>query len=216
MADATLYIGNRNYSSWSLRAWLVVRQAGLDADEVVVPLGQPTTRQEILAHSPSGKVPCLVHGDLAIGDSLAIAEYCADLAPAAGLWPANETARALARAVSAEMHAGFRNLRQHLPMNIRQHQPGRPINAATQAEINRVTASWRSCRRRFAGHKPFLFGDFCIADAMYAPVVFRFRTYEPLIDDEARDYMAAMLAQPPMQAWQAAAEAEPWVHPEIG
>jgi glutathione S-transferase len=213
VAELTLFIGNKNYSSWSLRAWLVLKQAGVSFDEVVIPLETPTTRAEILRHSPSGWLPCLTHGGVKVWDSLAIAEYVADLFPNARLWPADPEARAVARGISAEMHAGFAALRQHMPMNVRSAYPGRGLSPAVQEDINRITALWRDCRRRFAGHKPMLFGEFSIADAMYAPVITRFTTYAVVLDEDARDYVRQMLELPAMQEWIDAAKREPWTVP---
>ncbi|HUA51096.1 MAG TPA: glutathione S-transferase family protein [Candidatus Sulfotelmatobacter sp.] len=215
MAEFTLYIGNKNYSSWSLRAWLVLKQAGIVFDEVVIPLYRPESKPAILRHSPSGRVPCLRHGDTVVWDSLAIAEYVADLMPEAKLWPADPTARAVARGVSAEMHAGFMALRQSMPMNLRAAHPGKGMTPAVRDDVNRVTALWRDCRRRFAGAKPFLFGDPTIADAMYAPVVARFATYAVVLDDAARDYVSLILGLPALQAWTEAAQQEPWIIPEF-
>lgn len=215
VAEFTLYIGNKNYSSWSLRAWLVLKQAGIVFDEVVIPLYRPESKPAILRHSPSGRVPCLRHGDTVVWDSLAIAEYVADLMPEAKLWPADPTARAVARGVSAEMHAGFMALRQSMPMNLRAAHPGKGMTPAVRDDVNRVTALWRDCRRRFAGAKPFLFGDPTIADAMYAPVVARFATYAVVLDDAARDYVSLILGLPALQAWTEAAQQEPWIIPEF-
>ena len=215
VAEFTLYIGNKNYSSWSLRPWLAMKQAGLAFDEVVIPLYTPTTAQEILRHSPSGRVPCLKHGDVTVWDSLAIVEYLAELFPQAQLWPADPDARAAARGVAAEMHAGFTALRQNMPMNIRAAFPGQGLSPAVQEDINRITALWRDCRRRFAGHKPLLFGDFSIADAMYAPIVARFATYGVVLDEDARDYVRLILELPAMREWIEAAKREPWTIAEL-
>lgn len=212
MADLTIYLGNKNYASWSLRAWLALKHTGLDFDEVVIPLYEPTSRVTVLKYSPSGKVPALRHGDLTVWDSLAICEYLADTFPSSGLWPGDPAQRAAARAVSAEMHAGFGALRQHLPMNIRSSFPGRPIAAEVQADINRVLAIWRDCRSRFgAGQGEFLFGGFTIADAMYAPVVTRFRTYKIELERDAEAYCDNIMAWPAMQEWVAAARNEPMI-----
>jgi glutathione S-transferase len=215
VAEFTLYIGNKNYSSWSLRPWLMMKQAGLAFDEVVIPLYTPTAKQEILRHSPSGRVPCLKHGDVTVWDSLAIAEYLADLFPQAQLWPADPDARAMARGAAAEMHAGFAALRQNMPMNLRAAFPGQGLSPAVQEDINRITALWRDCRRRFAGHKPLLFGDFSIADAMYAPVVARFATYAVPLGEDARDYVRLILELPAMREWIEAAKQEPWTIPQF-
>lgn len=212
MAELTLYIGNKNYSSWSLRPWLLLKQAGIPFDEVVVPLYRPESKRAILEFSPSGKVPALRRGDLLVWDSLAICEYLAEAFPNARLWPGDPAARAAARSASAEMHSGFPALRAQLPMNVRAHLPGRPLSPEVSAAIERIAAIWRDCRSRFAtGEGDFLFGGFTIADAMYAPVACRFRTYEPALPADAKAYCEALLALPAMREWTEAARAEPWV-----
>jgi glutathione S-transferase len=211
MADFTIYIGNKNYSSWSLRAWLMVKASGVAFDEVLIPLYQPQSRAELLRHSPSGKVPALKHGEVVVWESLAIGEYLAECAPRAQLWPADPAARALARAVSTEMHAGFANLRRHLPMNMRSVFAGREIIPEIQADLDRVAAIWRECRRRCGAGGEYLFGGFTIADAMYAPVVSRLKTYRVTLDDEAQAYAASLWAYPALQDWVAAANNEPMV-----
>jgi glutathione S-transferase len=215
MADFTIYIGNKNYSSWSLRGWLMLKQSGAKFDEVVVPLRETNTRTTILRHSPSGRVPALQHGDFVVWESLAIGEYLADRFPETGLWPAEAEARAIARAVSAEMHAGFSALRSHLPMNIRSSFAGRGVTPEAQADINRVTALWRDCRKRFGADGKFLFGHPTIADAMYAPVVSRFRTYRIELEEEAQRYAEAVWALPSLQEWATAAGNEPMVIEEF-
>lgn len=211
MAELTLYIGNKNYSSWSLRPWLALKQAGIPFDEIVVPLYRPESKAAILEFSPSGKVPALRRGELFVWDSLAICEYLAEAFPAARLWPGDPAARAAARAASAEMHSGFQALRAQLPMNVRAHLPGRPLSPEAAAEIARVAALWHDCRSRFAmGGGDFLFGAFTIADAMYAPVASRFRTYAVALPPDAQAYRDALLGLPAMQEWAAAARAEPW------
>ncbi len=212
MADLTIYLGNKNYSSWSLRPWLAMRQAGIAFDEVVVPLYEPSSRETIRKYSPSGRVPALHHGALIVWDSLAICEYLAERFPQAALWPQDSAARAVARAVSSEMHSGFAALREHLPMNIRSSFPGRSIAPEVQADINRIMSIWRDCRARFAADEgPFLFGPFTIADAMYAPVVTRFRTYKIDLESEAEAYCNTILKLPAMQDWIAAARNEPMI-----
>ncbi|MBE9552949.1 MAG: glutathione S-transferase family protein [Proteobacteria bacterium] len=211
MPDMTLIIGNRNYSSWSLRPWLAMRMAGLAFEEIVIPLDRPETESRIREHSPAGRVPVLHHGDLTIWDSLAICEYAAELAPAAHLWPEGRDARATARSVSAEMHSGFTALRAALPMNIRVDRPGLRIPANLQADIDRVCSIWRDCRRDFGADGRFLFGGYSIADAMYAPVVARLHSYRIAVDDTVQDYIDAVRSLPAMQEWAAAAAAEPWV-----
>ena len=212
MADLTIYLGNKNYSSWSLRAWLALKRTTVAFDEVVIPLYQPTSRETILKYSPSGRVPALKHGELTVvWESLAIGEYVADSFPTFDLWPKDPAARAVARAVSAEMHAGFAALREHLPMNIRSSFLGREIAPEVQADINRVMSLWRDCRARFGQGGDFLFGQFTIADAMYAPVATRFRTYRIELEREADAYCEAIMALPAMQEWIAAARNEPMI-----
>jgi glutathione S-transferase len=212
MADFTLYIGNKNYSSWSLRGWLMAKAAGITFEEVMIRLRQPNTKAEVLRHSPSGRVPALVHGDVSVWESLAIGEYLAELFPDAGLWPQDRGARAVARASSTEMHAGFSALRTHFPMNMRSSFPNRASTPEVQADIDRITAIWHDCRARFGKDGPFLFGStFCNADAMYAPVVSRFRTYKVELDSGAQAYCDAVWSFPPMQEWATAAKNEPWV-----
>jgi glutathione S-transferase len=211
MADFTIYIANKNYSSWSLRGWLMLKHTGAAFTEEVIPLDEATTRANILRHSPSGKVPALKHGDLVVWDSLAIGEYLAELFPEARLWPEAAKARAVARAVSHEMHAGFMALRSHLPMNLRSSFPNRGVTPETQADINRITAAWRDCRKRFGQGGEFLFGHFTIADAMYAPVISRLRTYKIALEDEAQHYADLIWAMPALQEWATAARNEPMI-----
>ncbi|MFQ6016680.1 MAG: glutathione S-transferase family protein [Kiloniellaceae bacterium] len=215
MVAFTIVLGNKAYSSWSLRAWLALKQTGIDFDEVVVPLHRPETREEILAHSPSGRVPALKAGELTIWDSLAIAEYLDERFPAAGLWPRGPAARATARAVAAEMHAGFATIRRRLAMDLRRREPGEgrspEMTAELAAEIARIVALWSACRARFGATGDFLFGGFSAADACYAPVVTRFVTYGIALDGAAAAYRDAIMAWPALRDWIAAAEAEPWV-----
>ena len=212
MADLTIYLGNRNYASWSLRAWLALKATGEDFAEEVIPILQPGSKETLLKYSPSGKVPALHHGDIVVWDSLAICGYLSERFPAAALWPADPAAKAVARSISAEMHAGFQALRAQFPMNIRSSFPGREVTPEAQADINRVMTIWRQCRTRYgAGNGDFLFGRFTIADAMYAPVVTRFRTYKIDLEREAEVYCEAIMTQPAMQEWIAAARNEPMV-----
>jgi glutathione S-transferase len=211
MADITIYLGNKNYSSWSLRPWLALKQTGAAFDEEVIPLSEPTTRSTILRYSPSGRVPALKHGELTVWDTLAICEYLAENFPEANLWPADKAARAVARSASAEMHSAFSALREHLPMNMRSSFPNRGVTPEVQADINRVTAIWRDCRKRFGEGGAFLFGGFTIADAMYAPVVSRFRTYRVELEEEAQAYSDAVWALPALQEWLTAAKNEPMI-----
>ncbi len=188
-----------------------MRVAGLAFDEIVIALDQPDTASRIGEYSPAGRVPILRHGDFTIWDSLAICEYVAELAPEARLWPEDRAARAMARAVSAEMHSGFTALRGALPMNIRANRPGLPIAEDVRADIDRVCRIWRDCRQAFGASGNFLFGDFSIADAMFAPVASRFRSYRIAVDELAQDYIEAIHALPAMQEHCAAAAAESWV-----
>ena len=210
MADLTLIIGNKRYSSWSLRPWIALKQIGLPFREVLVVLRRPDTKAEILKHSPSGKIPCLIDGELSVWDSLAILEYLNELKPEAQLWPNDRAARAVARAIAAEMHSGFTALRQHLGMDLkREPQPGTwPAEAA--ADIERVQAIWAECRTRYGAGGPFLFGHFTAADAMYAPVVTQFHRYGVRLDPVLTGYRDAVLALPAMQDWTAAAQKESW------
>jgi glutathione S-transferase len=208
MSDYILVIGNKNYSSWSLRPWLAMRQAGLPFREVRIPLYTPQSKAQIRSYSPSGKVPCLVDGALAVWDSLAICEYLAERHPQAKLWPADPYARAVARSISAEMHSGFQNLRSNMSMNCRKRFPGMGRTVEVAGEIERVQRSWGQAREKHGAGGPFLFGAFTIADAMYAPVVLRFRTYAVQLNPVCREYADAILALPAMQQWLADAEAE--------
>jgi glutathione S-transferase len=208
MSDYILVIGNKNYSSWSLRPWLAMRQAGLPFREVRIPLYTPESKAQIRSYSPSGKVPCLVDGALAVWDSLAICEYLAERHPQAKLWPADPYARAVARSISAEMHSGFQNLRSNMSMNCRKRFPGMGRTVEVAGEIERVQRSWGEAREKHGAGGPFLFGAFTIADAMYAPVVLRFRTYAVQLNPVCREYADAVLALPAMQQWLADAEAE--------
>jgi glutathione S-transferase len=211
MAEFTIYLGNKNYSSWSLRPWLALKQTDAAFDEEVIPLSEAATRSTVLRFSPSGRVPALKHGELTVWDSLAICEYLAETFPTAKLWPDDKAARAVARAVSAEMHSGFAALRDHLPMNMRSSFPNRGVTPEVQADINRITAIWRDCRKRFGAGGDFLFGGFTIADAMYAPVVSRFRTYKIELEAEAQAYADAVWALPALQEWLTAAKNEPMI-----
>jgi glutathione S-transferase len=215
MSAFTLVIGNRNYSSWSLRPWLAMKMAGVAFEEVVIRLRQNATAAEIARHSPGGKVPALRHGELVLWESIAILEYIAEAVPEARLWPQQREARAVARAVSAEMHAGFVALRTHMPMNIRGSKSGRGRTPEVEKDIRRIVALWEDCRARFGAGGPFLFGAFGNTDAMYAPVVTRFTTYGVALEGTARAYADAILALPPMREWFAAAKAEHWTITEI-
>ncbi len=208
MPPLTLVIGNKNYSSWSLRPWLVLRQAGIPFEEVRIPLYRPDTLDELKAWSPSGLVPLLRDGELKVWDSLAICEYMNERFPEHQLWPADAAARAVARSVSAEMHAGFMGLRSAMCVNIRARYPGQGRTPECLKDIERILALWSDCRARFGVGGDFLFGHFSIADAMYAPVVLRFQTYGVPLEGVARAYADAILALPALQAWMADALAE--------
>ena len=201
-----IIIGNKNYSSWSLRAWLAAREGGFNFGEIDIPLFRPDSRERILSHSPSGKVPCLNDNGVLVWDSLAIGEYLAEKQPA--LLPADPVARATARAVSAEMDAGFRGLRTHMPMNIRKDYRGFGRSPDVDEDIARIIAIWNDCRARFGAGGPYLFGHFTLADAAFAPVCFRCKTYGLEVNGAAGDYLATMLANKHMQEWEAAARAE--------
>lgn len=216
MADFTLYLGNKNYSSWSLRAWLVMKQCGVPFDEEVVPLREADTRTAILRHSPSGKLPALeVGGDLVVCESIAIAEYLAERFPTAKLWPADRTARALARAVSAEMHTGFADLRKAVPFNCRHPAKPKALTEGVQADIARMTQIWSDCRARFGADGAMLFGSFTIADAMFAPEVIRIAGTGTALPEVAKAYVDAVMALPAIVEWHTAAAAEPWLIPEF-
>jgi len=201
-----LVIGNKNYSSWSLRPWLALKQAGLPFEETRLDIYRPNARAEILKHSPTGKVPCLFDGDLQVWDSLAICEYLAETNPS--LWPDDGAARARARSISAEMHSGFSALRSSMSMDICAAKPGQGRTPESEADIARIVDIWQGCRARPAAAGAFLFGAFSIADAMFAPVVWRFQTHAVALPPAARSYADAMLGLPAMKEWAAAARAE--------
>ena len=201
-----LVIGNKNYSSWSLRPWLALRASGIAFDEVQLPLFTDEFRRRIAEFSPAGRVPVLVDGDVRVWESIAILEYAAERWPDRGLWPAASAARAHARVVCAEMHAGFHALRAAMPMNLRSSHPGKGRSPEVDADIARVSDLWRDCLARSGG--PFLFGAFGNADAMYAPVVTRFVTYGVALAPDLQRYSAAVLGLPAMREWHAAGCAE--------
>ena len=203
-----LIIGNKNYSSWSLRPWLLMREAGIDFDEHRIVLDTPTTKQEIATFSPAGRVPILQLGDLAVWDSLAICETVAERWAEKNLWPVDADERAHARAISAEMHAGFAVLRDCMPMNCRAMGRIVPIPDELGADIDRVIAIWSECHKRYGDRGGWLFGDFSVADAMYAPVVLRLRTYGINLPQSAGYYPHRLLESKAMQEWLAAAECE--------
>jgi glutathione S-transferase len=206
-----LIIGNKNYSSWSMRPWFAMRVAGIAFDETVISLNDPNFKPTLLALSPAGKVPTLVDGDIHVWESLAILEYLAERFPDAKLWPVDRKARAHARAITNEMHAGFLPLRRHYPMNIWRPVTTREPNAEAAANVKRIDEMWSHCRANFGQAGPFLFGAFTAADAMYAPVVSRFHTYAIDVSAPARAYMDAIMALPAWSEWRAAALKETWV-----
>lgn len=203
----TLVIGNKNFSSWSLRPWLVLKQLGEPFAEKHIHLYSPDSKQQLLAANPAGKVPVLFDGLLRVHDSLAICEYLAELFPAARLWPQERADRAEARAISAEMHAGFTALRSEMPMNACLRTQLQP-SADCAADIARITAIWRQLRQRFVADGDFLFGHFGIADAMFAPVVLRFVSYGVTLDPVSQAYADSLLSLPAMQQWLDEAELE--------
>ncbi len=208
-----LVIGNKAWSSWSLRPWLAMRRLGLAFQEINVPLRQPGSKAAILERSPSGLVPTLLDGDLAVWDSLAILEYLAEQHPDAQLWPTDRVARATARSISAEMHAGFMGLRRHCSMDLLARMPQAGLPPEAESDIRRIVALWKDCRARFGGAGPFLFSRFSGADSMYAPVASRFRTYVPDLapygdDGTAQAYVETIFAMPEMEAWAEGARAE--------
>ena len=208
MSKAILTLSSKNYSSWSLRGWLLVRLSGLPFEERVVPPDDPAVRAEMLLLSPSFLVPCLTHNDVKVWDTLAIGEYLNEVRPKAGLLPAERAPRAHCRAVCGEMHSGFSALRSALPMNLKGHFPGFKVWARAQSDIERITAIWNECLSSYGG--PFLFGpEPCMADAMYAPVATRLRTYDVKLDPVSDGYCARLMALPEMKEWIAAAQLEP-------
>ena len=207
MAMLKIVVGNKKYSSWSLRGWLGLKLTGAPFEEVVVPLDMPDTAQNIHKYSASGRVPALIDGALTVWDSLAICEYLHEKFPKAGLWPSDAAQRARARSVSAEMHSGFANLRNDCSMKIVEQKPARALRPETQADVDRIVEIWTQCLRESGG--PYLFGAKpCIADAFYAPVVSRFRTYSIPVSGAAKAYCEAIWSWPGLQEWVAAARAE--------
>ena len=207
MARATLTITSKNYSSWSLRGWLLTRFAGLDVDEIVVSPDDPAARAEILLLSSSILVPCLRHDGAVVWDTLAIAEYLNEIKPEAGLLPDDRILRARCRSICGEIHSGFANLRSSLPVNLKGHFPNFRIWSRAQADIDRIVTLWSDCLAESGG--PFLFGERTMAYAMYAPVVTRFRTYDVRLSSRLDGYADVIMAMPEMQEWVAAAKLEP-------
>jgi glutathione S-transferase len=198
----TLVIGNKNYSSWSMRPWLALKASGIAFEERFIPLyTSPADKQRILDITPAGKVPALIDGDVTVWDSLAIIEYVAERFPEAGFWPATPASRAHARSISAEMHSGFSALRRECGMNLHRPISAKPLSDNARADIARIQELWTDCRQRSAKAGPFLFGTFSAADAMYAPVIHRFRTYAIEVMSPVREYMDAMMALPAFRQW---------------
>jgi glutathione S-transferase len=212
----TLVIGNKLYSSWSLRPWLLMRQLGIAFDEILIPLDTPDTKARVLEHSPAGKVPILIDGDVTVWETIAIMEYVGD-AYGAPIWPADRKARAMARSVAAEMHAGFQALRPACPMNLGKKYAARDRGEAVAGDVARFSTIVRQSRERFGEGGPFLFGGFSAADAMYAPLVTRLDTYSITLDATTQAYVDAVLALPAFQEWRSAALKETWIveHDEV-
>jgi glutathione S-transferase len=209
-----LIIGNKNYSSWSFRPWIAMKVAGIPFEEWVVSLNDPHFKRIVMEISPAGKVPALADGEVQVWESLAILEYLAAKFPDTKLWPEDPKARAHARAIAAEMHAGFVPLRRECPMNFWRPVKRRALSPEAVANVKRIDAMWADCRARFGAGGEFLFGGFGAADAMYAPVVSRFATYAVEVGSAARAYMAAIMELDAWREWKAAAVQEPWVLPE--
>jgi glutathione S-transferase len=207
MAKPSLTISSRNYSSWSLRGWLLCKFAGIDFDTVMLSLDDAAARAELLLLSPSFLTPCLSYEGIKVWDTLAMAEFLAEVAPEAGLLPSDRADRSLCRSISGEMHSGFANLRAALPMNLKAKHPGFKVWAGAQSDVDRITTIWRERLSDSAG--PFLFGELTVADAMYAPVATRFATYDVALDPLCAGYRDRILALPQMQEWTALALTEP-------
>ncbi|MEA2975618.1 MAG: glutathione S-transferase [Alphaproteobacteria bacterium] len=208
-----LVIGNKNYSSWSLRPWIAMKVADIPFQEQVIPLYEADSPRQIRELSPAGKVPILIDDDIRVWESLAIIEYLADKFPDAKLWPSDAQARAHARVLAAEMHAGFSNLRRHCPMNVRRPVKPRELTPEVLQDVKRIEEMWNDSRARFGKNGPFLCGAFGAVDAMYAPIVSRFHTYKIEGGATARTYMDAVMALPAWTDWAAAARSEAWVLP---
>jgi glutathione S-transferase len=206
-----LVIGNKNYSSWSMRPWMAMRACGIPFEEILIPIYRDDSKARLLAVSPSGKVPALIDGAVSVWDSLSIIEYLAEKFPQAGLWPADAAARAHARSISAEMHSGFPALRMECGMNMHRPAGRKTLSPEAEANIARIHEIWSDCRKRHGAEGPFLFGSFGAADAMYAPVVSRFETYAIAGATVVMDYMKAVASLPAWREWKEAALAEEWI-----
>lgn len=205
-----LVIVNKAYSSWSLRPWLLMTHFAIPFDETVIPMGRPDTRARILEVSPTGKCPALIDGEIVVWESLAIVEYLAESRPETPIWPRDKAARAHARALANEMHGGFSALRNHCPTQFLRPVRKIALTPEVEADVARIEAAWAGARTRFGAGGPYLFGEFSAADAMFAPVVNRFHTYDVAVRPATRAYMDAIMALPAWKAWIAGAEGEPW------
>jgi glutathione S-transferase len=216
MATPTLIIGNKNYSSWSLRPYMALAMAGIVFDEKLIRFGEPAFSQKVKRISKAGVVPILLHNGLVVNDSLAIIEYAAETWPKKNVWPKGKAARAKARSVSAEMHSGFHALRGACPMNLRREKklPPGGLTDGIVKNVARLEQIWADCRKEFAGKKPFLFGDFCAADAMFTPVAARIDTFAIPVSKASRAYVDALLATPAFVLWKSESAAEKWIVPE--
>ncbi len=210
-----LIMGNKNYSSWSMRPWIAMKVAGIEFDEEIIPLRQHDTKSQILMRSPAGKLPILMDGSVVIWESTAILEYLNDKFPEARLWPSDNAARAHARSVSNEMHAGFTALRRGLSMNIKRIPSAAQVSPDVQVDIDRIVAIWIDCRTRFGRDGRFLFGAFSIADAMFAPVINRLSAYAVAVPVPVRSYMSSVMELPAWQQWTSEALSEHWSIDEI-
>ena len=211
MSKFTLVIGNKNYSSWSLRPWILMRQAKIPFEEIIIPLFEDGHKEKILKYSSAGKVPVLIHDELKVWESLAICEYIAEIFPEKNLWPKDQRKKSWARSISNEMHVGFQALRSNCPMDARAMGKKPKTNPPELAQnIERIKIIWEEYRRAFKKDGEFLFGHFTVADAMYAPVVFRFNSYGIETSGEAKKYLETMLSIPVMKEWLEAGKKEPW------
>lgn len=215
MTQLTLVIGNKNYCSWPLRPWLAMKKFGIEFNEIRIPICTPQSEQQIRQYSPTGKRPVLIDDQLKIWDSLAICEYLVERFPHIHWWPSDRIARSVARSICAEMHSGFSYLRQQMPLNCRAKLPGKGMTPEVQKDIDRITTIWRDCRQNFGGSGRMLFGEFTLADAMFASEVLRFNTYEVKLDSESQDYVEAILALPSVQEWLKDAQSEVEVVPQF-
>lgn len=213
MAEFLLHIGNRNYSSWSLRGWLACRLAGIDFDEHIIPLDLADTAKNIAAVSPNERVPCLFHDDIVVWDSLAIAEYLAELKPDVAMWPKDRAARAMARSMAAEMHSSYMGIRNRCPMDMRGKVDPIKMPDEVARDVARLDAAWSAARGKFGADGPYLFGDWSLADCFFAPAVSRCRTYGLPLSDVSAAYVKAVLAHPDVSWWAARGAEEQWVIP---